>query len=115
MHPFALFLLAIFTPFGFCLTLFVLPYLGILSAAYIVYNTGAPVHPLANHLYDVFYIIDVYTKLFNNLMAHLTEVNLIQYTLPVIILPLAGIIGALWLTRKFVRAMGEVFHSGVGV
>ena len=113
MNPFLLLLTAMLTPFLLALVLLGPPYAGILGASYIVYDIGPGINPLADHLTDVFYIIDVYSKLLSAWTAHPTAVSLVHYTLPVITLPLAGILVGLWLTRKFVRKMIDIFHLSV--
>jgi hypothetical protein len=114
MHPLLFLLLAILTPFALCAVLFLPPYLGMLGASYIVYDTGVTPHPLASHLYDVFYIIDVYSKLFSYAKANLSSIDLLHYALPVAVLPLAGVLIALWGARKFIRKMTDIFHISVG-
>lgn len=114
MHPALLFLLAILTPFLLTAALLAPPYLGITASAYIAYMGGEGPHPLADKLFDVFYIIDVYSKLFSYWNAHRAESDFIGYTLPVLVFPLAGILSGLWLARKASRKMMDVFHLSVG-
>ncbi len=114
MHPFLFFIIALLTPFGLCLTLFVLPYAAVAAASYIVYSNGTTPHPLADKLYDIFYIMDVYGKLFSYGKEHLTSISVLTYALPVFVLPVLGIMGAGWLTKKYVRKMSDVFHITVG-
>ena len=112
MHPFLFILLALFTPFVLALTLLAPPLAGMIGAAYIVYDTGAT-HPLAGHLLDVFYMIDFYSKLFNYWYANYATLSFVQYTLPVVVLPLSCALFALWLTRRLVRKLADLFHLGV--
>ena len=113
MNPFLMFLLAILSPFIMAVTLLVPPYAGITAASYIIYNQGATVNPLQDKLLDVFYIIDVYTGLFSAWSAHIMETSLLTYTLPLIVLPLAGIMLSIWLIGKVATKLKDIFHSGV--
>lgn len=105
--------MAVFTPFGMCLTLFIPLYLGMLAACYIVYYGTSP-HPLATRLDDVFYIVDVYSGLFSYWQANMLSVSFFSYSLPVVVLPLLGAYVAYKLTRKFAGKMGDMFHISVG-
>lgn len=109
MHPFALLIIAILTPFVMSLALFAPPYAGLAAASYIIYNTGET-NPLTAHLADVFYMVDVYTKLLSYWQANHDKVSLVNYTLPLIGLPLSGLLCGLWFTRNLVRRLSDVFH-----
>lgn len=113
MHPFLFTLLAVFTPFLLLAVLLLPPYVGIYLASYLVYDTGATSHPLAGKWADPFYIINVFSNVFSYWKAHISEVDILHYTVPVTALPLAGILASFWLTRKLVRVLGELFHMGV--
>lgn len=113
MNPFLMFLLAILSPIIMAATLLIPPYAGIVGASYIIYNKGAVVNPLADKLVDVFYIIDVYTRLFATWSGHIMETSLLTYTLPLLALPVAGIMLSIWLIGKVARKLKDIFHSGV--
>lgn len=114
MNPFLLFLLAIFSPVMLAATLLVPAYVSIVGACYIIYYTGsAATHPLTGKLENVFYIIDVYRNLFSKWSEHMTQTDLLQYTLPLILLPLIGISLSLVLTAKLSRKLHETFQIGV--
>lgn len=110
MHPILLFLLAIFTPVILCLTLLLPVYAGIFGACWVVYAQPETAHPLATHLTDLFYIVEVYGKLFDYWWANKATLGFVDYALPVAGLPLAGAIAALWLTNKAVRKLLNLFH-----
>lgn len=112
MNPFFFFILAILSPFLLAITLLVLPYAGMVSAAYIIYDKGAKLHPLHDKLFDVFYMIEVYVKLFAQWSAHMDGASFLSYTLPLIALPLIGIILALGLTSRLSRKLQNIFQVG---
>ena len=113
MHPILLLLLAIFTPFLLSAVLFLPPYTGLAAADYLIYNSGPHPYSLADKLFDVFYMIDVYSKLLSYWSWHIGSVSLLSYSLPLIAMPLAGLILALWLLRKLTRKLMDVFHLSV--
>ena len=115
MHPFVLLLLAIFTPFVLLAVLLVPVYAGLFGAAYIIYMPASGAHPLAERLTDLFYIVDVYTHLFTYWTQHSGGVSFVNYTLPVIGLPLAGGLIALYATYKLVRKLVNVFHLSASI
>lgn len=113
MNPFIMFLLAILSPFIMAFTLLVPPYAGIAGASYLIYSKGDGANPLHDKLSDVFYIIEVYTRLFNEWMNHMAQMDLLSYTLPLLALPLAGILLALWLIGKVATKLKDIFHGGM--
>lgn len=115
MHPFMLFLLAITSPFMLAIVMLVPLYLGIASAAYIIYARGAAIHPLDGKFGDPFYIIDVYSNLFDQWLTHLDQTDLLTYNLPLLGLPFAGLCLAIWLTATLARGLRNVFQHGVAV
>ena len=115
MNPFVLFLLAIISPVLLAITLLVLPYAGLTAAAYIIYDKGQATHPLAGKYDDVFYMIETYTRLFNQWVKNIADVDILTYTLPLIGLPLAGTLIALWLTAKLARKLKDLFQTGVSI
>ncbi len=110
MPPFLFIFLAILTPFGFVVTLFAPIYLSVFAAAYLVYRFSPTPASLAEKFTDVFYIIDVYYALFEHWRYNMFKVDLLTYTLPVILIPFIGFYFALWLTRRFIRKVGDIFH-----
>lgn len=115
MRPVLLFPIAMLTPFLLTAVLLVPAYAGILGATYIVYLPESGVHPLADRLMDVFYILDVYGKMFDYWLQHLQAVSLTGYTLPLLGLPLLGGVVALYATYRFVRMMLNFFHLSASV
>lgn len=109
MNPAMLLILALFTPFLLIITVFLPPYLGVLGASYIIYMKKDVPHPLDDRLTDVFYIVDVYQKLFGHWVSHVATMDLLSVTLPMVLLPLSGLALAFYLTRKIVRKLIDVF------
>jgi len=110
MPPLLFIIMAILTPFGFVVTLFAPIYLSIFAAAYLVYKFSPNPVSLAEKFPDVFYIIDVYYKLFEYWRYNMFKVDLLTYSLPVVLIPFIGFYFALWLTRRFIRKVGDIFH-----
>jgi hypothetical protein len=113
MHPMLLLLLALVTPFALGATLLLPAYAGIASASYLIYSASGNAAPLLAKLTDVFYIVEVYHQLFAHWVANKSAVSLLTYTAPLLLLPLAGFIIALWLGRKLVRYLSDIFHMSV--
>jgi hypothetical protein len=112
MHPLLLFLLALVTPAIFACVVLIPPYIGISAAAYAIYYKGGA-HPLAGKLGDVSYMIDVYTQLFSHWAQHVGETSILTYALPLLLLPILGIMLTLWLGGKVARKLKDIFQSGV--
>ncbi len=115
MHPFFLFLLAILSPLLLAVALLVPLYTGIAGAAYLIYAKGAAVHPLAGTFGDPFYIITVYSNLVTPWLQHPAQYDILTYTLPLIALPLVGVILTLWLTRFVARKLKDIFQLGTSI
>lgn len=113
MNPFNLFLLAIFSPVLLLTTLLVPPYAGIITANYIIYAKGDKVHPLADKLDEVFYMFDVYSKLFSYWTHHIAETSILTYAMPLLLPVIIGIMLALWLTGKLSTKLRDIFQLGV--
>ena len=115
MNPLVIFILAILSPLLMAITLLVPPYVGIAAASYIIYMKEKGVHPLHDKLDDVFYIIDVYSKLFSHWAHHMAETSFLSYTLPLLILPILGIMLSIWLTGKLARKLKDIFQAGMSL
>lgn len=116
MNPFVLFILAILSPVILAAVIFVPPYVGIALASYIIYYKAADaVHPLSGKLGDVFYMIDVYSTLFSQWAHHLTETSILTYALPLLLMPIFGIMLSLWLGGKVARKLKDVFQMGMHI
>ena len=113
MNPLLMFVVAILSPILLAITLLVPPYVGITAASYIIYEKGAAVHPLAGKLFDVFYIIDVYTKLFTQWSHHIMQTPLLSYALPLLLLPIFGIMFSIWSTSYVARKLKDIFHHNM--
>lgn len=115
MRPPLLFLLALITPVALCAMLVVPIYASILGAVYVIYLPESGAHPLDERLLDMFYIGDAYYKLAEYWLAHTDTVSFVDYSLPVVGLPLLGIIIALWGTYKLASALLNVFRLSASI
>lgn len=115
MNPLLLFTLGLLSPLLMAITLLVPPYTGIAAASYIIYMKEKGVHPLHDKLDDVFYIIDVYTKLFSHWAHHMAETSILSYAVPLLILPILGIMLSIWLTGKIARRLKDIFQMGASL
>lgn len=115
MNPALLFPIAIFTPFVLTAILLLPIYSGLLGAAYVIYMPASGVHPLDGKMLDVFYIIDVYTKLLDYWAQHSDAVSFTQYTLPILGLPALGIIIALYGSYKLISKLINVFRLSTNI
>ena len=113
MHPFLFLILALTTPFALCLSLLAPVYISLFAAVYAVYYKTAGSAAVLDKFSDISYIINAYTQLYNYWHGHVFEVSFFTYTLPVIFLPFFSIVLALWLTRRLVRKLGDVFQVNV--
>lgn len=111
MNPMLLFMLAIFTPVIFACVILVPPYIGIVAASYIVYYKSGEVHPLAGKLENVFYMIDVYSQLFSQWAHNIAQTSVLSYALPLLLLPIFGIMLTLWLSQKIARKLKDIFQN----
>ena len=114
MNPFSFFLLAILTPFAFCLTLLAPLYLSVYAAVYVVYSESAGAHLLLSKFFDIFYICGTYSQLYDYWDAHMMQVSFVYYTVPVIIVPFCTVFLAMWLTKKLFKKLGDIFMISVG-
>lgn len=110
-----LFMLAIFTPVIFACVILVPPYIGIVAASYIIYYKSGEAHPLTGKLDHVFYMIDVYSKLFSQWVHHITETSIFTYALPLLLLPIFGIMLTLWLSQKVARKLKDIFQNSASI
>lgn len=115
MSPALLFPIAILTPFLLTAVLLVPIYAGLLGGCYIVYLPETGAHPLAGKLLDIFYILDVYGKLFSYWSEHSGDVSFVAYTLPIIGLPVACTLVALYTNYRMVKWLGNIFHLSASV
>jgi hypothetical protein len=115
MHPFFLFLLAILSPFLLAIPLLVPLYGSIAGATYLIYDTANAVHPLAGKFGEPFYIITVYQNLLTQWMQHPLQYDIVAYTLPLMGLPVVGVMLTLWLTGFVARKLKDIFQLGASV
>jgi hypothetical protein len=110
-----LFLIAIATPLLLCSTLLIPIYAGIFGAVYVVYSPQSGANPMAEHYLDVSIIYDAYMKLFDYWAQNHSSLGFVDYTLPIIGMPLLGTILAIWLTWKFASKLRNFFHLSASV
>lgn len=115
MRPPVLFLLAILTPVALCSMLLAPLYASVLGAVYIIYMPASGPHPLAERLLDVFYISNAYEQLLTYWLANMGKVSFVEYTLPVIGLPLVGVVLAIWGTYKLASKLLNIFHLSASI
>jgi hypothetical protein len=106
-----LFLTAILTPFFLVAALLLPVYAAVFGATYIVYYPQTGSHPLALKWDDVFYIIDIYSRLAEYWLNNITQVSFVDYTLPVVVLPIVGLVAALYITIKVTRGLLHLFQA----
>jgi hypothetical protein len=110
-----LFLVAMFTPILLSVTLLLPIYASLLGATYILYIPESGPHPLATHLFDVFFIIESYGKLFNFWSNNISTLSVVEYALPIAGLPILGISLALWSTWRISRKLLDIFHLSASI
>jgi len=110
-----LFLVAILTPVILCATLLVPAYAGFFGAAYVVYMPDAGPHPLAAKWTDMFYTIDTYSSLWDYWMTNRASLSVVEYTLPILGMPLVGILLSLWLTYRIGKRIFNLFHLSASI
>lgn len=115
MNPMLLFTLAIFTPVMFAGTILVPPYVGIVAASYIIYYKSGEVHPLAGKLDDISYMIDVYSQLLTQWAHNIAQTSVLSYALPLLLLPIFGIMLTLWLSQKVARKLKDIFQNSASI
>jgi hypothetical protein len=110
-----LFLLAILTPLLLASALLIPIYGGVLGAAYVMYLPEKGAHPLETHLFDVFYISDIYGKLLDYWLGNMHTLSITEYALPIVGLPVLGVVVALWLSWKIARRLLNTFHLAANI
>ncbi len=105
-----LFFTAIITPILLCASLLLPSYASIYGAAYIIYTPQTGENPLAGKYDEVFTIIDTYQSLLNYFLANQHSLGFVEYTLPIMVLPLGGCLFSLWLTYKIARRLLNFFQ-----
>ena len=105
-----LFLTAIMTPVLLCATLLLPSYGSIFGATYIIYQPESGANPMADKYLNVFTVLDGYQSLLDYWLANRAMLGFVDYTLPIVGLPLVGCIFALWLTYKISRRLLNFFQ-----
>lgn len=104
-----LFVTAIFTPVLLLATLLLPSYASIYGACYIIYMPKSGFHPLADKYLDVFTVLDTYQNLLD-FWSGTSDLSFVDYTLPIVGLPLFGCTLALFITYKLARRLINFFH-----
>lgn len=110
-----LFFTAIITPILLCASLLLPSYASLYGAAYIVYGQQTGTNPLAGKFLDVFPGLDAYSSLLDYWMTNRAALDFVDYTLPIVVLPLAGCLFAIWLTYKVSRRMLNFFQLSASI
>jgi hypothetical protein len=110
MNPILLFPLGLIVPVIIAAGALVPFYAGFVGALYVIYLRPDGSSPLEAHLFDVFYVFEAYAALFQYWLGHIGEASFLDFTLPLIGLPLAGIILAIYLTRRLVQFFVNFFR-----
>ena len=113
MSPFVMLLLALITPFLLVAVALVPVYLAMLGASYIIYPKPEATM-LAHQALDVFPIVETYQRLFANWTQHMTALPLLHYTLPLLALPAIAMLLSLFLLKRLMHWLINVFHISVG-
>lgn len=112
MNPLSMFILAILSPALMGLALLGPIYAGLCGAAYVIYYKPEH-HPLAGKFSDVSYIIDVYGGLYSAWAHHMSEMAFLSYTLPLLALPIGGLLLGFFITNRMAVKLKNIFHAGV--
>lgn len=113
MPPIAMFFLAILTPFILMAALLLPGYVAMFGACYVIYPK-AEAELLVQEWFDVSLMIDVYLKLFSHWSEHVTSVSFLEYTLPLIGLPLVAAVLSWYLLKRLLRWLINLFHLAPG-
>jgi hypothetical protein len=106
-----LFVVAMLVPLLLAAVLLLPPYLGMLSAVYIVYMPAQGAHPLAGHFYDVFFVVNAYDQLLGYWSHNVMKLGFFEYALPIALLPAACTVFSIWVTAKLSRKLLNLFYD----
>jgi len=106
-----LFFMSLLTPVVIAITALAPLYAGFFAALYVIYDKAEGANPIQPYLGDPFYIFDAYHKLFQHWLGHMDTVSFVHFTLPLIGLPLLGLIISIYLTVKMVRFFANYFRT----
>jgi hypothetical protein len=115
MNPLYLFPFALIVPFIVAIVAFVPAYTGLFAATYFIYDRADAANPLTPYKYDVFYIFNVYSRLFSHWIDHIGASDFTSFTLPLIGAPLLGIGLSIFLTYKLVCMIINFFRMSTAV
>lgn len=115
MNPLLMLMLAIIAPVLMATTLLLPIYAGLISACYLIYSKSGQINPLADKLGDVGYMVDVYRGLYSQWAQHMESVDFWTYTVPLLVLPIAGLLFAFWLTRKLMNKLKNLFQHNMSI
>ncbi len=113
MHPLLMLILGILTPFIITALLLAPVYLALFGAVYVIYMANPQAAAaLLGRIGDPFYILDVYSQLYHYWSANHGALSFVHYTLPIVALPLAGLLLALYITYKVTKGLLHLFRLG---
>ena len=110
MNPLYLFPLAVVVPFVVTLVAFVPAYASLFGAMYIIYDQPDVANPLTPYMFDIFYIFKAYGQLFDHWSGNTGGANFVEFTLPLVGLPLLGFGLSIFLTYKLVAWLINFFR-----
>lgn len=99
-----LFIAAIGIPIITVILLIAPSYFAMFGVLYIKYGDKA-----LNIMWDVERVIHSYTTLLNHWLTHSDTLSIVDYALPIVGLPLAGIVTTLFLAWRFVTYVRNIF------
>jgi len=103
--------LAIISPLVLAAVFFTPLYGGVVGAAYLIYSPAAAgPNPLDPQLLNVFYMIDVYGRMFSYWLANMKVVSMLHYTAPLLGLPIVSLVVSIWISRKTTQILKDMFH-----
>lgn len=115
MNPLYLFPLAMVVPVIVALVAFVPAYAGFFGALYVIYDKPDIANPIMPYGFDIFYVFSAYGRLFDHWSAHIASSNFMDFTLPLIGLPLLGIAISLFLSYKLISGLVNFFRMMTAV
>lgn len=110
MNPLYLFPLALIVPFVVAIVAFVPAYAGLFGAAYLIYDQPDVANPLSPYMFDIFYVFEVYGRLFDHWSGNIGGADFVAFTLPIVGLPLLGFGLSAFLTYKLVASLVNFFR-----
>lgn len=105
MHPLLLFFLAITIPVMVSLLLLAPTYFAMWGTLYLIYGGN-----VVSLIFDIFRVTETYFTLLDYWWANMNTLSFIDYTLPIVGLPSAGILVTAFITWKFSMYVVNIFR-----